>query len=33
MGPQMDMWANVAPDMDPVKNARLLGLTVPGGVR
>ena len=26
MGPQMDMWANVAPDMDPVKNARLLGL-------
>ena len=25
-GPQMDMWAEVAPDMDPVKNARLLGL-------
>lgn len=39
-GPQMDMWANVAPDVDPVKNARLLGLqyqsvfeeTVPGYV-
>lgn len=25
-GPQMDMWATVAPDMDPVKNSRLLGL-------
>lgn len=39
-GPQMDMWANVAPDVDPVKNSRLLGLqyqsvfeeTVPGYV-
>lgn len=26
MGPQMDLWANVAPDSDPVKNARLLGM-------
>ena len=25
-GPQMDMWAKAAPDVDPVKNARLLGL-------
>lgn len=25
-GPQMDMWANAAPDVDPVKNARLLGM-------
>lgn len=25
-GPQMDMWATMAPDMDPVKNSRLLGL-------
>ena len=25
-GPQIDLWANVAPDMDPVKNSRLLGL-------
>lgn len=25
-GPQMDMWADVAPDVDPVKNSRLLGL-------
>ncbi|OUO86300.1 TetR family transcriptional regulator [Gordonibacter sp. An230] len=26
MGPQMDLWANVAPDADPVRNARLLGM-------
>lgn len=40
-GPQMDMWASVAPDVDPVKNARLLGMqyqsvfaeTVPGFVQ
>ena len=25
-GPQMNIWADVAPDVDPVKNARLLGL-------
>lgn len=25
-GPQMDTWANVAPDIDPVKNSRLLGM-------
>lgn len=25
-GPQMGMWANAAPDADPVKNARLLGM-------
>lgn len=25
-GSQMDTWANVAPDVDPVKNARLLGM-------
>ncbi|MEG0790727.1 MAG: TetR/AcrR family transcriptional regulator [Gordonibacter sp.] len=25
-GPQMDMWARIAPSVDPVKNARLLGM-------
>ncbi len=25
-GPQMEMWADIAPDVDPVKNSRLLGL-------
>lgn len=25
-GPQMDIWADVAPDVDPTKNSRLLGL-------